>query len=226
MGFPLPDDPEYRAAIADLLGMLALGELAAFSRLAADAEMAPAIEDREAFARLALTEFTHYELLAARVREFGCEPAAVMSPYAEGFAAFHERTRPSTWLEAVVKAFVGDGIAADFAREIAEFVDGDSRSVIHATVAHEERSTVLLDLARRGMAADAHVSGRLALWGRRLHGEAITQAQVVAAQRESLAALLTDQFGGPGLDLARLGELFARLADRHTDRMALLGLTA
>ena len=193
MGFPLPDDPEYRAAIADLLGMLALGELAAFSRLAADAEMAPAIEDREAFARLALTEFTHYELLAARVREFGYEPAAVMSPYAEGFAAFHERTRPSTWL---------------------------------ATVAHEERSTVLLDLARRGMAADAHVSGRLALWGRRLHGEAITQAQVVAAQRESLAALLTDQFGGPGLDLARLGELFARLADRHTDRMALLGLTA
>ena len=35
------DDAAYRAAVVDLLGVLAYGELTAFSRLAADADLAP-----------------------------------------------------------------------------------------------------------------------------------------------------------------------------------------
>ena len=40
-GEAFSEDPTYRAAVVDLLGALAYGELTAFSRLAADAEMAP-----------------------------------------------------------------------------------------------------------------------------------------------------------------------------------------
>lgn len=222
----LAERPDFRSAVADLLGMLAYGELAACSRLGADAEMAPTVRGREVFARLAGAELGHYERLTTRMRHLGADPHERMAPYVENFAAFHDRTRPSTWLEAVVKAYVGDGIAADFSREIAEFVDPESRAVILDVMSDEERSSVLVTLAQDGMTADPQASGRLALWGRRLHGEAITQAQSAAAERESLAALLTGQFGGAGLDLARLGELFARLAARHTERMERLGLSA
>jgi hypothetical protein len=43
---------------------------------------------------------------------------------------------------------------------------------------------------RAAIAADPKVAGRLALWARRLVGEALGQAQRVAAQRPALACLL------------------------------------
>jgi hypothetical protein len=76
------------------------------------------------------------------------------------------------------------------------------------------------------------VAGRLALWGRRIMGEALTQAQQVAAQREELAALLTaslvapDGSGAAVGDLAEVGKMLVRLTEAHGKRMALLGLSA
>ena len=53
----LETDPDYRAAVIDLLGVLAYGELTAFERTAADASMAPEIDDKAALAALATREF-------------------------------------------------------------------------------------------------------------------------------------------------------------------------
>ena len=72
--------------------------------------------------------------------------------------------------------------------------------------------------------ADPRVSGRLALWGRRLVGEALSQAQQVAAERDALTTLLVGGGTFPGADLAELGRMFARLTDEHTRRMQRLGL--
>jgi hypothetical protein len=57
-------------------------------------------------------------------------------------------------------------------------------------------------------------------------GEALTQAQRVAADRDALTALLAGGVDRPGLDLAALGRMFTRLTELHTDRMAQLGLEA
>ena len=76
------------------------------------------------------------------------------------------------------------------------------------------------------IADDPRLAGRLALWGRRLMGEALTQAQRVAAEREALSALLAGGVDRPALDLAAIGRMFTRITERHTERMALLGLDA
>jgi hypothetical protein len=55
-------------------------------------------------------------------------------------------------------------------------------------------------------------------------GEALTQAQRVAADRDALTALLAGGIDRPGLDLAALGRMFARITERHAERMAELGL--
>ena len=49
----LVEDPQYRAAVVDLLAVLAYGELMAFERLAADAAMAPTVADKSALAGMA-----------------------------------------------------------------------------------------------------------------------------------------------------------------------------
>jgi hypothetical protein len=74
---------------------------------------------------------------------------------------------------------------------------------------------------REAIQADPRVAGRLALWARRLVGEALGQAQRVAAERESLARLLA---GGSAFQLGEIGRMFARLTDSHAQRMAALGL--
>src|SRR5689334_16525476 len=61
------DDPAYRAAAVDLLGVLAYGELTAFERMAEDAKLAPTLNDKAELAALATTEFGHFQQLRDRL---------------------------------------------------------------------------------------------------------------------------------------------------------------
>ncbi|HEX2704517.1 MAG TPA: ferritin-like fold-containing protein [Candidatus Lustribacter sp.] len=221
-----PATPGLEDAVVDLLGALGYGELMAFSQLAADAEIAPDQSSKVALARLAVAEFHHFELILARITELGGDPDTVMAPFVHSFDDFHARTRPSGWLEGLVKFYVGDGIASDFYSEIAAYVDPVTRELIHTVMEGKGQDDVIVAMVRQAISDDTKLAGRLALWGRRLVGEALTQAQRVVVERESVAGLLVGSFGGAGADLAELGRMFARLTDEHTRRMARLGLSA
>ena len=220
------EDPVYAAAVVDLLGAVAYGEISAFERLAQDARMAPELADKAELARMAATEFSHYERLHDHLVALGADPMAAMAPFASAFDAFHARTASSDWLEGLVTAYVGDGLAADFYTEIATFLDADTRRVIVESLSDTGNAAFVVDRVRSAIDRDHRVAGRLALWGRRLMGEALAQAQRVAAERDALTALLAGGVDRPGLDLAALGRLFTRLAENHTKRMADLGLDA
>jgi len=219
-------DPVYLAAVVDLLGAIAYGEMSAFERLSEDAKMAPGLPDKAELARMATTEFAHFEGLRQRLAELGADPFEAMAPFVAPFEAFHLRTAPADWLEGLVKAYVGDGLAADFYREIATFVDSDTRAIIIESLADAGQSAFVVDRVRKAIAAEPRLGGRLALWGRRLMGEALSQAQRVAADRDALTALLTGGVDRPGLDLAAIGRLFTRLTENHAKRMEALGLAA
>ena len=143
-----------------------------------------------------------------------------------GFDDFHAHTQPADWYEGLIKAYVGEGIAADFYREIAAYLDPVTRDLIVAALADTGQSAFVVDRVRAGIVEDHRLGGRLALWGRRLMGEALTQAQRVAADRDALSALLAGGVDRPGLDLAALGRMFTRLTENHAQRMADLGLDA
>jgi hypothetical protein len=219
-------DPTYRAAVVDLLGAIAYGEMSAFERLADDAKLAPTLQDRAELAAMASTEFGHFCVLRDRLVELGTDPFEAMEPFRGPFEAFHARTAPSDWLEGLVKAYVGDGLAADFYREIAAFVDAGTRTLIIDSLDDTGQAGFVVDRVRRAIDDDPRVGGRLALWGRRLMGEALSQAQRVAAERDALSALLAGGVDRPALDLAAIGRMFTRLTENHTDRMARLGLAS
>lgn len=90
----------------------------------------------------------------------------------------------------------------------------------------ESHGQFVVDRVRRAIEVDPKVAGRLALWGRRLVGEALSQAQRVAADRDALTSLLTGTVDRPGMDLAAISRMFTRLVEAHTERMAILGLQA
>ena len=215
-----------RPAVVELLGTLAYGELSAFLRLAGDADFAPTLSAKAALSGLAVVEFGHFEQLCDRLRELGAEPEAAMAPFVAPLDAFHERTTPTTWLESLVKYHVGDGIASDFYREVSRYLDPRTRDVVVRAMAVDDRAAFVVQEVRRGIAAEPAQAGRLALWGRRLVGEALTQAQRVAADREAFEDLLVGTGDVPGAGLAGLVAMFDRITERHTQRMTELGLNA
>src|SRR3954470_8757746 len=171
-------------AVGDLLGALACAELTAFDRLAEDARLEPSLEGRAALARMAAAEIGHFGRLTARLRELGADPTEAMTPFVRALDAFHEGTRPSTWLEGLVKAYVGDGLAADFYREIAAFLPEVDRALVLEVLADTGHADFAAREVRAAIRADRAVAGRLALWGRRLVGEAISQSQALIAEHD------------------------------------------
>lgn len=219
-------DPGYRAAVVDLLAAIAYGEISAFERLAEDAKLAPTLPDKIALSKMAAVQFNHVEPLLARITALGQDPVEAMDPFVKPFDAFHAKTAPSDYLEGLIKAYVGDGLAADFYREIAVFLDAGTRDLIITSLHDAGHADFVVAQVGRAIEREPRVAGRLALWGRRLMGEALSQAQRVAAERDSLAALLSGGVDRPGMDLAALGRMFTRLTENHAKRMADLGLAS
>jgi hypothetical protein len=215
-----PAEPD---GVLDLLGLLAYASLTAFFRLTDDAALALALSDKTALAEMAVAEFGHYQLLRARLEESSADPEAAMEPFVAPVDAFHARTAPSDWLEGLVKAYVGDGIAADFYRTVAQVLEPNTRDLVLVVLADTGHAEFAIARVRAAIEADPRVAGRLALWARRLVGEALGQAQRVAAEREPLARLLV---GGDAAQLGNIGRMYARLTDQHAARMAALGLTS
>lgn len=207
----------------DLLGLLAYAELSGFLRLSDDASLADAVADKVALAEMAVAEYGHYRKLVRRIQDMHADPEEAMRPFAAAVDAFHARTQPSDWLEGLVKAYVGDGIAADFYRTIAVLLDPETEGLVQEVLAEAGRADYIVARVREVTEADPAVAGRLALWARRLVGEALSEAQRVAAEREPLARLLV---GGDSDQLGNIGRMFARLTDGHSRRMAALGLSS
>ncbi|WP_082126873.1 ferritin-like fold-containing protein [Allosalinactinospora lopnorensis] len=227
-----PDSPApaagHPSAVLDLLGLLAYAELVAFFRLTDNAELAPTLAAKGELAGLAATEYAHYKRVHGRLAELGADPEEAMGPFVEPLDAWHARTRPQSWLESLVKAYVGDGIAGDFYRKVAERADDDTRALAQTVLSESDRGEFIAAHVRAAVAEDPALAGRLSLWARRLVGEALSQAQVVATARVELASLLTAEEGEtesePG-DLAAVSRMFAKLTDTHNARLEAMGLS-
>lgn len=211
-------------AAAELLGLLAYAELTAFERLAEDASHSPELADRIQLAGLAATQIDHFRMLCDRLDVAGIEPMAAMAQFRTAFDDFHAHTAPRDWLEGLIKAYVGDGLAADFYREVAEGAEPEIAELVRTVSDDQAYRELAVGRITEALRADPAVAGRLALWARRLVGEALSQAQRVASDHDALAELLTGSTDRPGRDLAELSAMFTRLVTRHNERMRTVGL--
>jgi hypothetical protein len=212
--------PADHSGVDELLALLAYGEVVAFYRLTDEARMAPDLRGRIAMASMAAAEMGHYELLRDALENRGGDVVRAMSKYTVALDRYHRLTTPSTWLEALVKTYVGDALAADLYLEIADGLPDDVADVVRATLSETGHSQFVVAEVRAAVTSSAKQRSRLALWSRRLLGEAITQAQYVLADHDELVDLVVSRAQG----LTQLAGFFDRLQGTHDQRMRELGL--
>ncbi|WP_019136474.1 ferritin-like fold-containing protein [Cellulomonas massiliensis] len=235
-----PAPLEVRDAI-DLLALVAQLEHTAFARMAADSALAPTLEQRLELSRLAAEAVSRRDRVLARVQELGGDPVTALRQYDDVLDEFDARTQPSTWWERLLKVYVGYGVADDFCRLAAEALDPQSRELVLAVLddaSHAELAVAELDAAG---SQDGALSSRLALWGRRIVGEALSVVQGLLSQRPPLARLVqraqqaraqsadADAPAAPtgdGSAAVEGAKVFGELTAQHTRRMSRLGLTA
>lgn len=221
------DDPPANRLSADhpgvneLFAVLAYGEVAAFYRLTDEARMAPDLRGRISMASMAAAEMMHYELLRDALESRGVDVVSAMAKYVSALENYHRLTMPSTWLEALVKTYVGDALAADLYLEIADGLPDEVADVVREALSETGHSQFVVAEVRAAVTSSGKQRSRLALWSRRLFGEAITQAQYVLAEHDELVDLVAS---GPG-GLGQLTEFFDRLQKTHERRMHELGLS-
>ena len=207
--------------VNELFAVLAYGEIAAFYRLTDEARMAPDLRGRISMASMAAAEMQHYELLRDALEGRGVDAVAAMSKYVSALENYHRLTMPSTWLEALVKTYVGDALAADLYLEIADGLPDDIADVVRAALSETGHSQFVIAEVRAAVTSSGKQRSRLALWSRRLFGEAITQAQYLLADHDELVDLVVSGAGS----LGQLSAFFDRLQQTHDRRMRELGLS-
>lgn len=208
-------------AVVDLIGVLAYGELVSFERNASDATLAPTLADKIALSSMAVREFHHFEVLCSYLRDRGIDPNEAMAPFVEPLNAFHNNMAPRDWLEGLAKTYVGDSIAADFYRAMSVHLDEQTATLVNEVVQDSQRATFAVERLREAISQDPKVAGRLALWGRRLMGEMIGQATLVAGSRPALRDLVASSAA-----TSEITSLVNQLTVAHSRRMDALGLAS
>jgi tRNA isopentenyl-2-thiomethyl-A-37 hydroxylase MiaE len=215
-----PQVPADHPGVDELFALLAYAEVAAFYRLTDEARMAPDLRGRISMASMAAAEMGHYELLRDALESRGVDVVPAMSKYTAALDRYHRLTTPSTWLEALVKTYVGDALAADLYLEIADGLPDEVADVVRVTLSETGHSQFVVAEVRAAVTSSAKQRSRLALWSRRLLGEAITQAQYVLADHDELVDLVVSKTEG----LTQLAVFFDRLQRTHDERLRELGL--
>lgn len=209
------------AATVELLGVLAYGELSAFDRLAEDARAAPTLAGRAQLSTMAAAEIGHFRLIEDHLGRSGIAVADAMAPFVALIDSYHASTAPRSWLESLVKAYLGDGLGADFYREVAGWVDPGTGDLVQRVLADTGHSAFAEREVQAACAANPAQRDRLALWGRRLLGEAVTHAQRVVAERDELAEFIVLGSGEKG----GVAGLIRTVQTAHGRRMGRLGLS-
>ena len=209
-------------AVVDLLGALAYGELVSFERIASDARLAPELADNIVLAGIASTEYSHFVQVCDRLTQLGVDPNEAMAPFVAPLNQFHANMSTDNWLERVLMVYVADGIAADFYREMSTHLDEQTASLVLHILADAGQTEFAVNHIRNAILNDPKVAGRLALWGRRLMGEMISQATVVASARPELQKLFFQAAGSPD----EITAFVNRLTVGHARRMDALGLAS
>lgn len=209
---PSPD------AVRNLLGLVGYSSLGSFALLAQDAAAAPDINTRIRLSRLAASELAEISV----IEEMLGGDHEVMVAFAPVLKEFLVRAEPGDWWELLMRSYVGFNLLEDLLRELCNGLPDDVAVRVQPLVGVSGHADFVAETLLPILAVDEKLASRLALWGRRVVGEAMSLVHRLFQEWPVLAELLP----GDGEPAAREAALIGRLQAEHARRLGRLQLTS
>lgn len=233
----------------ELLGLVACFELTDVADAAALTDPSEGVLRVLEHGRRAARAVARCERVLAEIERLGGSAASELERFDGVFDDFDVRTAASTPQEEVLRDVVGRAVAEDFCRIVAGPLEPRARDLVLAVVGEGVVAPEVVGSVTADAAADPVLSARLALWARRLVGEALRLVQELLVEHDAFVRLagaarradeatvgeprLPDvdagaaaQGAAPEAEAAVAAWVLRRLTERHALRMRSLGLAA
>lgn len=229
------DVSDEESRLLELLGLAAYVELGTFGLFAAGSAEAPDLASRQTLADVAQRVLRRQQGLLAIAHARDIASVRLMTPFDGMLTDFDARTEPHSWWEGLLKGAVGHGVAEDLCRILAHGLAAPDAAKVLAVVERGPEDGAATALLTRAVKEDDVLAARLALWGRRVVGEALKLTQTVLTTHPKLATLARaarDAASGGAAPEGRTegadvpAWLLAQLTAEHTRRMDRIGLAA
>jgi hypothetical protein len=203
---------ELTPPVDEFLGRAAYLQLSLFETASQAAQLAPTVAAKRASA--AIAEFPHakHRALVQLIEERDGDPVALMEPYGPALDRFRAETTGADWHEALITSYVCAGLLDDFFAALGQGLPKDLPQRVAAILEADDAERHIVAELRWSIDATPRLASRLALWGRRLVGDAMLVARAATEQGDEADS--------------RLEPVFTELIGAHTRRMDKLGLTA
>lgn len=197
------------------LGQVAYFELAVFETLSRAVSESPTLASKEGLSAVAGDALAKHHGVVAELRRLKVDPASAMEPFAASIDRFKELTRGNDWLETLVSVYITGGFLDDFFQRLVGGLPKALAARVQALIEPDREAAIIVEQLQQSIETDPRVASRLALFGRRLLGDAILLA------RNAIAGS-----GDKVHDEARMEPVFTDLIAAHSRRMDALGFTA
>ena len=207
-----------------LLGFLGYATVALIENSTSWARLAPALADRVALDGMAIAHFDRFGLIADELDILEAPVAEALAPYQKALDDFGAALQPQDWPEAMTLLTLTVGLLGDFCIAVRHRLPSELVRVIGPGVTERRLLEFSASAVGRQVKDVEDLPGRLAMLGRRVAGEMVSQGQRIAVRDAELTALISGESGQDGGDLAVVSDLLERLVANNARRMASLGL--
>ena len=216
---------DHDAAVTELLGALAYGQLRAIEAAARLIAVAPDAATADLAADVVNHEYGAYRTLQEDLSSRSGDPSAVMDPMKPFFDAYFDRAPLDDWFGASVFFALGLPIAADFARAVAPVLDRETGELVVEAIGGRERFEQAAVEQLRAQLTDADAQARARQLAGDLLGRALTSYQEAMGHTDALKVLFADAAAAAGTTgEAQVKRLAMEVLTGHRRRTVELGL--
>ena len=220
------DSPlDHDAAVTELLGALAYGQLRAIEAAARLIAVAPDAATADLAADVVNHELGAYRTLHDDLSARTEAPSAVMDAMKPFFDGYFDRAPLDDWFGASVFFALGLPIAADFARAVAPVLDEDTAALVVEAIGGRERFEEAAVEQLREQLTGTEAQGRARQLAGDLLGRALTSYQEAMGHTDALKVLFADAAAAEGTTgEAQVKRLAMEVLTGHRRRTVALGL--
>ena len=209
---------DVRPALVPFVGQ-ALGlELELVAKAGHVLEEAPTLESRVPLVEVVRIHAARAGAFARILESEHVDAAEAMRPFVDTTRSFADAIEGADWYERLLALHVASGLLVDFFVAIAPGLPDDDQDVMLRALRGETTHPHLVGLLQRAIEATPRLSDRLAVWGRRIVGDALLQMYLAVNGPDDAGRAVPSQ--------PRLEPAFNDIVASHTRRMDELGLTA